>query len=393
MLKHVLALVLAAGATTCLAQPTITSLGGGVPIGVTNSLSGTYYIGGSGLSTASAARWTLTGSTLVGTEIGGTGGGGYISQDGRFQTGQWLNTGPQIFGNTAAGVTPPFTPNPTLIPSTSLPAATEFAARRFSVAGGTWQSLGGLPIVPSLIAYGSSSSGQTTGNFLSGNGISSNGRFVVGLGYVCTYNNAGTAVSANSFRWRPWIWDAQANGGSGAMTILLTPFRTSSNTALRRTGNAYAVSTDGTVVLGAQEHNVGGSPGDSANHAVWRLNNVTGEYELTLLAGGGVSSTPSSLAMNAAGTIIAGRATDGTNSFLGKWTWNPGTSTWDGPQNLGSNLTTQASWLPGSVTSCSIPPSLAGSVAMSEDGNTIVGSVSLQHLRQFHVGRLHLPHR
>lgn len=365
-----------------VAQPTLTSLGGGVPLGVTNEISGTRFIGGSGLSSAAAARWSLTGATLTGMEIGGPGGGGYISADGLFQTGQHLNTGPQIFGNTGSATG--YDPNVTLTASTTLPAATEFAARRWSSASSTWTSMGGLPIDRGLLAFGSGSSGGSTGSFLTANAISATGRFTVGLGYVSTYNNAGTTVSANTFRWRPWIWDAD----TGIMKILPTPFKTTAGqTSLRRTGNAYAVSADGLVIAGAQEHNVGTTPNadpDGGRLVVWRWNSGASNYDMTFLPNGVTaegfpitySTTPSSVAMNQAGTIIACRAVESVtgNAFIGKWTWNSGTSSWDGPTNLGSALATPASWLPGSVLSCGVPPNIGGSLAMSDDGNTIVGS-------------------
>jgi hypothetical protein len=312
--------------------------------------------------------------------------------------------------------------------------------------------------VGSLIAYGSSSSGGAGSNFLTPNAISTTGRFVVGMGYVCTYNSAGTTVSANSFRWRPWIWDAQANAGAGGITILPTPFKTTSGqTSLRRTGNAYAVSSDGLVIAGAQEHNFGTTPTadpDGGRLVVWRWNAVTSTYDMTFLPNGvngsgfpiTYSTTPSSLAMNAAGTIIVCRAIDNSsNAYLGKWLWNAGTSSWDPPINIGSNIgatktiltitcasgvatvTTStdhglavndkvyiagnstatynglktvtnvpstttfeysvtcvadgtggtankaASWLPFAVTSCGAPPEIGLSLAMTDDGNTVVG--------------------
>ncbi len=389
-LNRCLVLALLVGtAGVASAVPSLTSLGSGTPLGVTNSLSGTYYIGGSGLSTGAAARWTLTGTTLTATEIGGN-GGGPISADGLFQVASTLNTGPQIFGNTAAGVTPAFNPNPTLIPSTTLPAATESVSRRWSSASNTIQSLGGLPIVPSLIAYGSSSNGGTSGSFLTGNGISATGQFIVGLGYVCTYNNAGTAVSANTFRWRPWLWDASANAGAGGMTILPTPFKTTAGqTNLRRTGNAYAVSSDGLVVAGATEHNVGATPGpdvDGGRLVVWRWDgaNYVMSYLDTGFDGSGfpkyISSTPSSMAMNSAGTIIAARGPDG----ITKWVWN-GIS-WGAPIVIGSNLTTPATWLPAAVTSCGVPPTIGGVICMSEDGNTIGGTAVYSTCGSFMTG-------
>src|SRR5258708_5874603 len=88
---------LACAAGLAAAQPTITSLGSGVPSSVTNNLSGSTYVGGAGMQTTAAARWTLTGSTLSAAEIGGN-GGGLVSADGQFATGLLLNSAPTIRG-------------------------------------------------------------------------------------------------------------------------------------------------------------------------------------------------------------------------------------------------------------------------------------------------------
>ncbi len=262
--------------------------------------------------------------------------------------------------------------------STTLPGDAEFGLRRWSAATNTITSLGGLPIVGSLGVFGSGSSGQSSGSFLSGHGISSTGRFTTGLAYVSTFNNAGTSVSANSFRWRPFLWD----GNSATMTVLPTPFRTTSNTSLRRTGNAYAVSTDGSVVVGATEHNVGGSGDDSGRLCVWRFNLGTGAYDLTYLDDGAISSTPSSVAMNAAGTVIVGRGVSGVN----RWVWNAGTSTW-ARTTLFSTLTpAQPSWLPAAVTSCGVPANLGGVLAMNDDGSVVVGQASWSTCGSFMSG-------
>src|SRR5262245_28403847 len=92
-------------------QPTITSLGSGIPLGVTNNAGGNTYISGSGVNTTAAARWTLNGSTLTVTEIGGS-GGGLISADGQYETGVFANASPQVFGYTASNVSPPFSLTP-----------------------------------------------------------------------------------------------------------------------------------------------------------------------------------------------------------------------------------------------------------------------------------------
>ena len=75
-----MALVAAAGA-----QPAVTSLGGGVPLSVTNNLGGSIYVGGT--LSSSATRWTLTNSGLSITEAGGTGSSGYLSSNGQVQVG------------------------------------------------------------------------------------------------------------------------------------------------------------------------------------------------------------------------------------------------------------------------------------------------------------------
>jgi hypothetical protein len=235
--------------------------------------------------------------------------------------------------------------------------------------------------------------------FLTPNAISPNGRFIVGLAYSCVYNTngtfgtatgPGTTISANSFYWRPVLWDAQGNAGAGSLVVLPTPFKTSSLTR-RRTGNPYAVSNNGLVIAGATEHNVGASANadpDGGRFCVWRWNSGTSSFDLTYLDTGvdangfprGISSTPGSLAMNAAGTIIVARGPDG----ITKWTWNG--STWGAPTIIGSNLSAPASWLPAAVTSCAIPPNIGGTLAMSDDGNVIVGSAVYSTCQSFMSG-------
>lgn len=393
------ALAIAAAPGAGVAQPQIISLGTGSPNSVTAEVAGTYTVGGAGIGASSAGRWTLTGSSLGVSTIAGTAAGaGYVSADGAYAAVLIPNANPRIFGNTATNVNPPFNPNPSLVPSTTDPQAGEFRAARWNASTNTLQDLGGLPIVPELMVYGSGSSGSSTGNFVSPNAISPNGRFIVGLGYISTYNSAaGTTISANTFQWRPWVWDADANGGAGAFTVLPTPFRTSTNTWRRRTGNPYAVSNDGTIIVGAQEHNVSTTPTadpDGGRLVVWRFNSGSGQYEMSYLPNGvnasgfpyTYSTTPRSVHMNAAGTIIVGMAVDNSGgAFLGKWTWDANTSTWTGPANLGSNLGEEASWLPGSVTSCGLPPILTPT-GMSDDGSVIIGSARYSTCGSFMTG-------
>ncbi len=399
-------------ALPAFAAPTITALGSGTPLKVSNSAGGTILIGGGGIGNVlNAGRWSLTGNTLSATIAGGT-GGGYMSEDGAYLTGIFLNNGisfPIIRGNTATGVNPAFSLDPTLVASTTQPANTEGFGTRWTAANNTWRSMGGLPgglngtspldiAARTLLTYGSGSNGGSSGNFMTPNAISADGRYTVGLGYISSYSNSsGTTISDNTFQWRAWIWDADANGGLGSMTVLPTPNRTSSNTWRKRTGNAYAVSADGSLVVGATDHNVGTSAAadpDGGRLATWRRTPGTDTWTMSYLpaavdATGLVqttSSSPGTVHMNAAGTIIVGRSftTDGTN-FIAKWVWNPVTSTWNNPINIGSNLTTPASWLPGSVTSCAIPPTLTPT-GMSADGNVIVGSVTYSTCGSFMTG-------
>ncbi|MFO0831886.1 MAG: hypothetical protein U0637_08575 [Phycisphaerales bacterium] len=375
--------LLASIAGSAVAQPTITSLGTGLPAGVSDPVSGIYYIsGGSG----SATLWTLNGASLSATSLGGN-SGGRIAADGSALIGTALHSPQSILGATATGVSPAFSTSPTLV--TSLLAATESYARRWN--GTSWQSLGGLPGTTaatladtqarSLLVFGSGSSGSSSGTFMSPNSISANGQFVVGQGYISTYNTAaGTAISNNSFMWRAWVYDSS----TGITRVLPTPFRTSSNTYRRRTGNAYAVSNDGQVIVGAQEHNVGTTPTadpDGGRLVVWRWNAGTNTYDMSYLPNGvngsgfpiPYSTTPGVVQMNATGTLIVGPAVDNNSSgYIGKWVWNAGTSSWDAPVSIGSNLTVPATWLPAAVTNCGVPAQLTVT-GMSNDGNTVVG--------------------
>lgn len=153
---------------------------------------------------------------------------------------------------------------------------------------------------------------------------------------------AGTrVVASNSFRWRAGVWDANTN----TMRTFPTPFRTSTQTTRRRDITVWAVSNDGLVVVGAQEHNVGATATvadpDGGRLLVWRWNGS--DYDMTYLPtglnGNGfpnmVSTSVGTVHMNGAGTIIVGPSGLGN---LAKWVWNSGTSSWDDPINLGSNL-------------------------------------------------------
>ena len=378
------------------AQPTITSLGSGTPLSISNQTGGVYYVGGLGVSSATAARWAFDGSTLSVTELAGTAaGGGWISQDGSILYTTALNAAPQINGNTATGVSPPFSTTPMLVP-TPLSAA-ESSCAVWTAAGNMVTRIGGLPIDPTLGVYGSGSSGSSGGTFLTPVAISPNGRFAAGQGYISAYNNAaGATIATSTFQFRPWVYDMQGNSGAGALQALSTPQRTSSNTWRRRNGGAFGVSNDGTVVVGWQEYNVGGTSSspdpDVARPVVWNWNGSS--YVMSYLPmpvnssgfPGSISASFGTVHMNGAGTIVVGPAIDtANNTFIGKWVYNTGTQSWDMPINIGSDLSTPASWLPGAVTSCGIPPRLSVT-SMSEDGNTIVGIATYSTCGSFMAG-------
>lgn len=391
-------LVTASAVRTAPGQGTITSLGSGVPQGITNETAGTYYVTGGGVLGSGAARWNLTGNALSAANIGGL-SGGRVSANGAYMMGTVANNG-SVAGVSVAVVNPPWSIPTEGFVAVPLPAGHDVAAR-YDMAAGTWQSLGGIPNDAYSQSYGCFGSGGAgtgaTGADLTPHGISSTGRFIVGMSNISTYNSTGTAIAGNStFRFRPWVWDAEANGGAGAMRLLPTPFRTTSQTQRRRDGTAWAVSTDGTVILGAQEHNLATSPTstdpDGGRPVVWRWDGS--DYVMTYLPNGiNESGFPYTYAMshgtmhmNADGTIIVGRAVspDGV-SFIGKWVWNSGTNSWDFPISIGSNLSTPASWLPAAVTSCSIPPTL-DALGMSDDGSIVVGAARYSTCGSFMSG-------
>jgi hypothetical protein len=156
----------------------------------------------------------------------------------------------------------------------------------------------------------------------------------------------GTRVTvSNTLKFRGGIWDANTN----TMRLLPTPFRTTTQTTRRRDGTAFGVSDDGLVVVGAQEPNLGTTPTsndpDGGRLVLWRWNGS--DYVMSYLPNGvNASGFPITFSisagqvwMNAAGTTIVGPAfSDGGAAFIAKWVWNAGTSSWNAPINLGSNI-------------------------------------------------------
>ena len=308
-----------------------------------------------------------------------------MSHDGNLVTITVPNDAPQVSGYSAFDVSPPFSTSPTLVP---VPIdAAEHTGAVWNMSTNSLTRLGGLPVVPSLMVYGSGSSGGPGGDFVSPLGISSNGRFVVGMAYTSSFTDeSGQTIGSPIWQWCAYVWDSQANGGAGAYTILPAPMRTSWNTWRRRTAIATCVSDDGRVIVGGQEHNIGSFPDsadpDGGRPAVWRWNQTAGTYDMSFLPMGidtttgfpwGTSFTGSSFLMNSNGTTIVGPAADDTgNSIIAKWVWNAGSSSWSAPITICPVPLTPASWLPGAVTSCGLPPVLRPT-SMTADGNTVVG--------------------
>lgn len=372
-------IALLAAVTIASADPTITSLGGGNPTQVTNAIGGEYTFGASGIGVAGAGYFKLNGTTLTPTNAGGLSGNG-VSKNAAFLIGTIANNG-QITGAAANPVSPAYS-IPASFTTVTLPAGNAIAAR-YDIANGVWLPIPGIPndaYSQSLGCFGSGDSG----NVHTPMAISTDGRFVVGQGYISTYNSTGTqVVGTNSFRWRAWLYDAQGNGGAGSMRIMPTPFRTGSQPQRRRDGTAYGVSDDGLVICGAQEHNTSGTVNsadpDGSRAVVWRWDGS--DYVMSYLPNGvngsgfpyTLSISAGTMHMNAAGTIIVAPAIDDSGSrYIGKWVWNAGTQSWDYPINVGSNLATPASWLPLPVTTCGLPPTLNVS-DLTEDGSTIIG--------------------
>ncbi len=373
-----LAMTLLAG--TAMAQPRLISTAQKGAISISDANAGTYVIGGT-FSSTFRTTWNGATNTLTEAAVGGSGAsGGYVSADGTIIATQVANTAPgQLSGfNNNGVIAPPYSLTPALTPvllsNTALVSSTWNSGTNTFLRATTW------PANPAARIFGPGVSSGINTPF----GMSSTGRYVVGQTYVSTYNNnsaaPGTTINTTNTYFRPYVWDTQ----TGVGTFLTTPYRTSTQTWRARNGQAYDVSTDGTVVLGSQEHNVGTLPvadPDGARMIVWRWNGV--EYVNSYLPGnvdinGNIvtaSTGPNQWYMNDAGTKITGKSINvAGESWISQWNWNAGTQTWDGPVQLfrDGQLSTPASWLTttlinfGSISGLSI-------TGVTEDGNTIVG--------------------
>ncbi len=316
------ALALAGMAGLAMAGPRIVSLGEGVSVSGL-SADGTKAVGASG---GQASRFVIADTTISTFAMPGSEFATHVSGNGLFATGL-------VFNSAGLG---------------GLPTESTLTAR-WSQSSGTWTTLGLFPTPP-----GSGDSGGSIHHPLA---ISSNGRFVVGQGYINDF-----------WQFRGYVWDAQANAGLGEMTVLPTS---------PEDGRALAVSADGSVVLG------GSSPNTGAGRAiVYRLNSGTGEYVGTVLPNG-IDPTTSepygmfvdSMHMNDSGTIIVGNSFeyDATLEFplewLTRWTWNSTTQQWDRTL-LATGTAGLSTWWNDPF--CPIPPSLIPT-GMTADSTRIVG--------------------
>ena len=360
------------------AQPALISIGTGSIQGASNPQSGvTYFSGitGSQLTT----RWTYNGSSITSAVASGT-GGGKMSANGNILLTTVTNAAPNsLAGNTATGVTPPFSLSPTL--TSSVLSATGTGPGVFNATTATASRVPAVLVDPAAMVYGPGASGSTIGFPYD---ISPNGNFVVGRMYISSYStSAGTAITTNNGQWRGLVWDRTNN----TARALPAPFRTvSGQTWRQRNVEAWDVSNDGNVVLGFQEHNTTGVAGpdpDGGRPLVYRWNGTA--YTWSYLPGfinpstGQATTTAQSngsYQMNSLGTIIVGIGFDwanGGNSMMARWDWNATTQTWDGPTKLFSALEQPVSWLPLAVTNCNVPAQFFLS-GMSDDASIVIGN-------------------
>ncbi len=200
------------------------------------------------------------------------------------------------------------------------------------------------PLQPSPLA--------SSGTISSGNGISSDGRYVVGQGYFAPT------------RLKPFIVDT--------VTGVLTEMPLQNNNFNNLGSRGYDVSLDGTVVVGRDQTT--GSISTIYVPSIWRKDPGTGEYVQTVLGDQTLNRVFGSCEIteiNDAGTACVGRvfvlgATSAEDSIKGaKWTWNG--SSW------------VVSYVPEPVRPAGIPATATlNSITpygITDDGQTVVGTV------------------
>ena len=165
-----------------------------------------------------------------------------------------------------------------------------------------------------------------------GNGLSSNGRYIVGACW--------TARLCGPFR--AWIYDTSA----GEYEIL--PFSIDANNRPARNTRADSVNADGTVVCGYDENFDG-----NRRATAWRKVGNTWTEQILDPVGG------EAYAVSADGNVIVGRFNSETMQALyGTTTRTPIRWTWSGTEWVHQNLGGDESMLP---------------VALNADGSTVVG--------------------
>ncbi|MBX3408516.1 MAG: hypothetical protein KF859_01350 [Phycisphaeraceae bacterium] len=324
-------------AGTAIAQPRLISLGSSVPSAV--NADGSIVTGSGG---GSAARWLVSGNTVTLQAMTGSTSASHASDDGLFAAGVVVNTA------NLGGL-----------------GATATMAARWNA--GTWSNLGLL--LPDA-GLGVTGPGTSSGSVGTPRAISANGRFVVGQTYI---------APNNSFRFRGFVWDSEANGGAGEMRVLPTSFNTTANRY--RDGRALAVSNDGRVIVGGEDPNTSGG-----RVLVYRFNDVTGVYDMDYLPDGIMNGNPitrtvDNFFINPAGDLITGTSPEFdadlgfTSNWIAQWTWNG--SSWD------RHLLYSMGTAPGSISSWWTAPACPPSggtptpnmiiTSASDDGSIVAG--------------------
>jgi uncharacterized membrane protein len=203
---------------------------------------------------------------------------------------------------------------------------------------GRWTAQSGWIAVPPF-----ANAGNSSGTISTATNITADGRFIVGQGYI---GSGGSGV-------RAFIYDAVSG-----VTTNLGNYSGLSN----KSSSASDVSDDGTVVVGWDTSSVTGL----RLPAVWTL--AGGTYTEQILTTSGNPSTDQGevFAINGAGAVIVGSAPSYAQYHLIRWTLVSGA--W-ALSDLGA-IESRPSWVPPNYAIWD-----AKATGLSDDGNTIVGSI------------------
>lgn len=321
---------LACIAGMAMAQPQLISLGSGIPTGVSDN--GQVILGTSG---STAVSWNVVGNSVTIVPIGGSTGGGKLSNDGTIGTASMVNSG------NLGGL-----------------GATATIAGRFTAS----TPLTAMGLLSANAALGVTGAGNSSGSIYDSRGISPEGSVVVGQSYI---------APANSFRFRGYVYNSVSN----TMTVLPTTFNATANRY--RDGRAIAVSQNGEVIIGGEDPNTSGG-----RVIIYRYNAGTSSYDWSYLpdgvnaSGQPLTRTVDNLYINNEGTLITGTtghyntSTSTLESWIGQWTWTG--SEWSRTllYQIGASSASISSWWNGG--GCTVPPQFIITGA-SNDGQFITG--------------------